>query len=173
MKLIFATDLNFAIGLEGEMLFYIPDDLARFRQFTEGNIVIMGRKTLESLPGSAPLPNRTNLVVTSSQDPLPEGAVQVKSLDDLDIILKEHNPTGEKEVFVIGGGALVADLLDQVDEAFITMYHKDYKKADTWIPNLDADAAWCLASESKPHPFEDSYYTYRVYKRMDKVNGIR
>lgn len=171
MKLIFATDINFAIGLDGDMLFSIPEDLARFRRFTEGNIVVMGRKTLESLPNSAPLANRTNIVVSSQNDSLPEGVIQVKSLDDLAETIDAVNENKDKEVFLIGGGALVADLLEQVNEAYITMYHKDYRKADTWIPNLEADPAWRLESESEKFPFEDSYYTFRLYKRIEKANS--
>ena len=64
MKMIFAVDENWNIGYDGDMLFKISKDLQRFRRLTETNIIIMGRKTFESLPDQKALPNRINIVIT-------------------------------------------------------------------------------------------------------------
>jgi len=62
MILIFAVDNNWNIGYDGDLLYKISEDLKRFRRLTEGNIIIMGRKTFESLPDKKALPNRINIV---------------------------------------------------------------------------------------------------------------
>ena len=64
ISMIAAADRNWAIGREGKLLTSIPDDLRFFRDTTRDKVVIMGRKTLQSLPGGRPLPNRTTIVVT-------------------------------------------------------------------------------------------------------------
>ena len=67
MNLIAAVDKNWGIGLNNALLVRIPDDMKRFRQITTGNVVVMGRKTLESFPGGQPLKNRTNIVITAGK----------------------------------------------------------------------------------------------------------
>ena len=77
MNAIAAVSRDWGIGRAGELLFHIPEDLRRFRALTTGGTVIMGRKTLDSLPGGRPLPNRRNLVLTRNaafSRPLPGGA---------------------------------------------------------------------------------------------------
>ena len=59
MNLIAAVDNNWGIGKDGKLLTSIPKDMKFFREKTTGNVVVMGRKTLESFPGQKPLPNRT------------------------------------------------------------------------------------------------------------------
>ena len=62
MNLIAAVDKNWAIGRRGQLLVSIPGDQQLFRQETVGKVIVMGRKTLESLPGGQPLAGRTNVV---------------------------------------------------------------------------------------------------------------
>ncbi len=166
MKLIFGVDKNFAIGLDGDMLFHIREDLARFKKLTTGNIIVMGRKTLISLPNSKPLPNRTNVVLSSDPSLDELDLIRVKSTDELFETLKKINPDKAKEEFLVGGGKLTATLLEHCDCAYITMMQHAYDIADTWIPNLDCDKSWELVSESEPHPFQDTFYTYREYRRI-------
>lgn len=64
MELIAAADKNWAIGRDGKLLCHLPGELKYFKEKTTGKTVVMGRKTLESLPGSKPLPNRRNIVLT-------------------------------------------------------------------------------------------------------------
>ena len=85
------------------MLFSIPDDMQRFKELTTGNIVIMGRKTLESLPGSKPLPNRTNIIITSKDL---DGMLCVKNEEELLRTLKEINPDHKMTEYLIGGSTL-------------------------------------------------------------------
>ena len=66
IKAIVAVDENWGIGYNGDLLEHVPEDLKRFKELTTNNIVVMGRKTWDSLP-KKPLPNRLNIVVTSKQ----------------------------------------------------------------------------------------------------------
>ena len=64
MQMIVAAAKNWAIGKGGDLLWHLPEDMKFFRRMTTGNVVVMGRKTLDSFPGGKPLKNRTNLVLT-------------------------------------------------------------------------------------------------------------
>jgi dihydrofolate reductase len=166
MKLLIACDRNYAIGYQGDMLFRISDDLRRFKTMTVGNIVVMGRKTLASLPGGRPLPKRLNIVMTHHDLPAQEGLLRVKDEEDLLAQLAQINPEGDRDVYVIGGGVTVASLLPRIDEAHITMLDRTYPRADAWIPNLRTDSRFRLVEESDPIPFEDTTYTFQTYKRI-------
>ena len=74
MIAIVAVDKNWGIGKDGEQLIYIPEDLKRFKAFTIGNTIILGRKTMYTFPGSKPLKGRRNLILSRTPDFAPEGA---------------------------------------------------------------------------------------------------
>ena len=80
MNLIAAVDRNWAIGKNGQLLVAIPQDQKRFRDMTLGKVVVMGRRTLESLPGGRPLPQRTSLVLSSDPDYQVKGALVCHSV---------------------------------------------------------------------------------------------
>ena len=67
MQAIVATDNNWGIGYQNRLLVSIPSDMKFFRQKTTGNVVVMGRKTLESFPNGLPLKNRVNIVLTKNK----------------------------------------------------------------------------------------------------------
>lgn len=83
MNIIASADNNWAIGKNNELLIRIPQDMKRFRQMTTGNVVVMGRKTLESFPNQAPLKDRINIVLTANPNYEVKGAVIVHSMDEL------------------------------------------------------------------------------------------
>ncbi|MBR2491454.1 MAG: dihydrofolate reductase, partial [Ruminiclostridium sp.] len=96
MNVIVAVDANWAIGLEGDQLCYIPADLKRFQKLTTGHPVLLGRKTLATFPGGRPLKNRRNLILSTNPDFSPEGAEVFHSLEDALAACPE-------DTFVIGG----------------------------------------------------------------------
>ena len=73
MQMIVAAAKNWAIGKDGDLLWHLPEDMKFFRKMTTGNVVVMGRKTLDSFPGGKPLKNRTNLVLTRDRSFLRHG----------------------------------------------------------------------------------------------------
>ena len=163
MILIFAVDENWNIGIDGGMLTSIPDDLTRFRLITEGNIVLMGRKTLEAIPGQNPLPDRINILITRNKDYKKEGFHIINSLEELPILLEEINPHNKMKVFVTGGGSITAQLFSQCNRAYITKILRKFERADTNIPNLDLEDRWVVEKESEVFTFEDLQYKYVDY----------
>lgn len=166
MILIFAVDRNWNIGYDGDMLFKISEDLKRFRLLTEGNIIIMGRKTFESLPEKKSLPNRINIIITREETYKAEGGIVINSLEELSPLLKELNPNNEMENFVIGGGNIVKQMMSYCNKAYITKINQAFEGADTFIPNLDLLNDWKVVNESEVYKQDDLYYKYVDYIRI-------
>jgi dihydrofolate reductase len=82
MNLIVAVDNNWAIGYKNDLLISIPDDMKFFRETTTGNVIIMGRKTLNSFPNGKPLKNRVNIVITKDTNFKADGAIVVNSIEE-------------------------------------------------------------------------------------------
>ena len=91
MKLIAAVDKNWAIGNKGQLLVSIPQDQKMFRDETMGKVIVMGRKTLESLPGAQPLYGRTNIVLTTDPDYRVKGASVCGSVEEVMELLRAYH----------------------------------------------------------------------------------
>lgn len=163
LTLIFAVDKNWSIGLDGDMHVYIKKDLKRFKELTLGNVLVMGRKTLESLPGSKPLDKRTTIVLTRRDIKARENLIVVNSIDDLFNILDDIDAC--KKIFVSGGQRVVEQLIDYCDYAYITKILYAFPESDTKIPNLDADSRWELVKESELLEENGIKFQYVDYKR--------
>lgn len=163
MILIFAVDNNWNIGYDGGLLYKISEDLKRFRRLTEGNIIIMGRKTFESLPDKKPLPNRINIVITRDKEYKAEGAIVINSIEELYPLLEKLNPNNEMENFIIGGGEIARETISYCNKAYITKIFKSFEKADTFITNLDMLNDWNIVKESEVYKQEDLEYKYVDY----------
>ena len=133
MKAIVATDKFWGIGKNNQLLFHIPDDLKFFKNKTEGKVVLMGRKTFESLPGGSPLPNRLNLVLTNKGSLRTNGtSLYIGNWEEIKVILNKYDPD---DIYVIGGQSIYTKFLHQCDEIFVTRYYKVFKP-DVFFPNL-------------------------------------
>ena len=157
MDAIVAVDARWGIGRDGGLLFRISADLRRFKALTMGQTVVMGRRTLQSLPGGRGLPGRRNLVLSRQGNLAPEGA---EVFPDLDSLLAQ----APEDACVIGGASVYQTLLDKCDTDYITKIHKAYP-ADCWLPDLDADPNWTLAEESEPLEENGLTFHYATYKR--------
>ena len=102
-KLIAAVDQNFALGVSGNLLFRIPEDLKLFKRLTTGHVVLMGRKTFESL-GCKPLPDRVNIVISTTKKFDDDGVITFESLTTAVEYSKLNYP--DKDLYIIGGGKL-------------------------------------------------------------------
>lgn len=169
MKMIFAIDENWNIGYDGNMLFKISNDLQRFRTLTETNIIIMGRKTFESLPDREALPDRINIVITRDVNYTAEDIMVVTSMDELFQLLEEINPDNTMVNFVIGGGNIAHQLLQYCNYAYITKVLRSFDATDTLIPNLDEDQDWEVVSESPYYMQDDLMYNYVDYTRISNA----
>jgi dihydrofolate reductase len=132
MILIAAVDKNWGIGKDNKLLKRIPEDLKRFSEFTRGNIIIVGRKTLESFKDKKPLPDRINVVMTRDRNYTCEGAVIVHDLEEL----SNNIDCSAAKVYVAGGESIYKLLLPYCSKALITKIDGSFE-ADTHLVNLD------------------------------------
>ena len=114
MQMIAAVDRNWAIGNRGQMLVTIPADQQFFRQETMGKVVVMGRKTFESLPGRRPLDRRTNIILSRDPEYRVKGAQVFGNMDEL---LKELKAYRSEDIFIIGGQTIYEQFLPLCDTA--------------------------------------------------------
>ena len=161
MKLIVAVDKNWAIGKNGKLLVSIPADMKFFRQTTTGNVVVMGKNTLNSFPNGLPLKNRVNIVMTTNRSFDGKGAEVVYSLDE---VLEEVKKYDSDRVYVIGGASVYEQLLEYCDTAYVTYIDYAYE-ADRYFPNLDKTEEWKLEEESEEQTYFDVEYCFRKYTR--------
>ena len=162
MNMIVAADRSWAIGKENKMLVSIPADLKWFRTVTEGKVVVMGRKTLESLPGGQPLHSRTNIVLTANQNYKATGAVLVHTPEEL---LEELKKYREEDIYCIGGESLYRMLLPRTETAYVTRIDFAFE-ADRYFPDLDALPEWKLVHESEEQTYFNLEYRFLRYERI-------
>lgn len=163
MNLIAATDLNWGIGKDGGLLTHLSGDLKYFKEKTSGKVVVMGRATLESLPNGKPLPNRTNIVLTSQPNFEKEGCITVHSMDELrDECLKYDSD----DVMIIGGEQIYMQMMKYCDRLFITKIFETYA-ADKHLMNVDKMRRFELASESDVKEENGVQYQFLEYVNTD------
>ncbi len=160
MKLIAAVDMRWAIGSRNNLLVQIPDDQKRFREITTGNVVVLGRRTLDGFPGGRPLKNRTNIILSRNPDYAVDNAVCLHSREELFAELQRYP---SDEVYVIGGGKIYEMLEPYCDTAYITRIEFKYD-ADTWFPDLDEKENWEVVEESEEQSYFSLTYRYITYK---------
>ncbi len=156
MNLIVAVDENFAIGNKQELLCHLPEDLKHFKELTLNKTVLMGYNTLMSLPASAPLKNRRNLVLTSKNIVI-EGAEVVHSV-------QEALKFCDEDAFIIGGSSVYRQFLPYCQKAYVTHIKKSFE-ADTFFPALGKE--WKLIEESAQKEHNGIPFTFAVYKNTD------
>ena len=166
MNLIVAVDKNWGIGYQGDLLVKIPQDLKFFKEQTTGKVVIMGRKTLESMPGGRPLPSRLNIVITNQKNYTVEGAMVAHSVEEALELTKDYK---KEDIFVIGGEAIYRQMLDKCTIAYVTKIDHKYK-ADTFFPNLDQLEDWEAAHVAAVQIYQGLEYSFCKYERV--IKGI-
>ena len=157
LALIVAQSQNRVIGRNNALPWHLPEDLKYFRSVTMGKVIIMGRKTYESI--GRPLPGRTNLVVSRDPSYQVEGVTVVNSLEqaiEQAAAISEINAVDE--ALVIGGANLYEQALPQVDRLYLTQVHHQVS-GDAFFPELD-EAQWreisrqdYAADDSNPHSY--------------------
>ena len=130
ISIIAAVAKNRAIGFENKLIYWLPNDLKRFKQLTTGHTIIMGRNTFLSLPKGA-LPNRRNIVLSRSRKAFP-GCETYASLDEA---LKHC--AADEEVYIIGGASVYRQAMPIADRLCLTEIDDIPEKADTFFPPYD------------------------------------
>lgn len=163
MNIILAADRNWAIGKDNDLLIHLPGDLKYFKKITTGKTVIMGRKTLESLPGGKPLPNRRNIILTRADDFQVSGAEVLNSIEDVLHLIKSGNLKSD-EAFVIGGADIYKQMMPHCDKFYITKIDAELP-ADRYFVDLnqvdDVKITWTGPIEE----YKGTKYKYVLYER--------
>ena len=162
MKLIAAEDRKGGIGRNGKLLAHLPSDMKFFKNTTTGGTVIMGRKTLESFPGGRPLPDRKNVVISTT---LPErtDCVVCRTVAEALQAVQDDDPD---RTFVIGGGEIYRQMLPYCGEVLITEIDAVFE-ADTFLPVFSEEANWELVSAGVPIEENGISYRFAVYRRTE------
>lgn len=127
-------------------------------------MVVMGRKTLESLPGGKPLKNRVNVVLTRDESFKQDNVIVVNSIEELKGCVKAYKEITGKDVFIIGGGEIYNSLLCYCHEAYVTKIHSEFI-CDTHICNLDTLSDWEIIEEGKTLHDNNTEYNYILYRK--------
>ena len=158
ISIIAAIDRQLGIGYQNKLLFWLPNDLKRFKALTTGHTIIMGRKTFESLPKGA-LPNRRNIVLSSQIKIACPGAEHFHSLQEA---LEHCHP--EEALFVIGGASLYGQALPIADRLCLTEIDATAPQVDTYFPELSPLVWQEKSRESHPaderHPCPYAFVDY-------------
>ncbi|MBQ8047645.1 MAG: dihydrofolate reductase [Prevotella sp.] len=150
ISIIAAVAKNRAIGFQNRLLYWLPNDLKRFKQLTTGHTIIMGRRTFESLPKGA-LPNRRNIVLSRTTKELP----RCECFPTLEAALA-HCETDE-EVYIIGGASVYRQALPLADRLCLTEIDDTPDEADTFFPSYDD---WQLEHIEQHEPDEKHRQRY-------------
>ncbi len=151
ITLIAAIDRSRAIGLHGDQLAYISQDLKHFKALTLGKTVIMGRRTNEALPKRM-LPGRRNIVLTRDPSFSVEGVEVARSAEEALLLVAQ-----EQEVFVIGGAQVYEAFLPFASRLCLTMIDCEFPEADTFFPDF---SGWRSTNRSQPMEDEKSGLTF-------------
>lgn len=149
ISIIAAIDRRNAIGFENKLLFWLPNDLKRFKALTTGNTIIMGRKTFDSLPKGA-LPNRRNVVLSSNPATDCPGAEVFLSLEAALQSCRE-----DEQVYIIGGASVYQQALPFADTLCLTEIDNQAPEADAFFPEVSPEI-WHEKSR-EVHPADEKH----------------
>ena len=155
LTMIFACDMNNAIGKNGDLPWRQSTDLQHFKQITLGGTIVMGRKTWDSLPGK--LPDREHLVMTRS------------NRDDVETITYEGvlELSKKREIFIIGGGEIYNLFLSHTEKIHRTIIHCKVEDADTFAPEINSEIFKVSDSTVVKKSARDEYdMTFELLERI-------
>nr|AIA13345.1 Dihydrofolate reductase [uncultured bacterium] len=153
LQAIAAMSLNRVIGAGNQIPWHLPEDFKWFKEMTTGHVIVMGRRTFESI--GKPLPNRETFVLSRSQFSYP-GVKTIARLDELPAL------TGKREVFICGGAQVYAEALPLCSDLYLTLVKRTFE-GDTFFPPFEDQFE--LAEEIRDTPeFKILHYRSRQSK---------
>ena len=162
ISLVVAVSENNAIGKNNQLLWHLPNDLKFFKNTTWGGVVIMGRKTFESVNKS--LPGRTNIVITKQTHWSAENVIVANSVSDA---IQKARDLNFKEIFIIGGGEIYKESMHLADKIYLTKVQTSIE-GDTFFPELETEEWRFLSNKDfksdEKHAFD---YSFQVWERND------
>lgn len=162
LSIIVAVAENLAIGKDNDLIWYISDDLKRFKRLTTGHTILMGRKTYESLPNGA-LPKRNNVVITRDQNLQLDKCLMLHSVEEA---IKKYKDSKE-EVFIIGGGSIYEKMLPYAQKLYLTKVHESFD-ADVFFPEINMEE-WTVSTEEKHSKGEKNEYDFSFIDLVRKA----
>lgn len=158
LSLIVAMNQDRVIGVNNQLPWHIPEDLAYFKDITSGKTIIMGRKTFESI--GRILPNRRHVILTRDKNYQVKGAEVVSSLATaLELIVHEG------EAFIIGGEELFNQTVNLVNKLYITIVDIKVNNATVYFPLLDY-AQFNLVKQENITSASKVSCSFRAYVRL-------
>jgi dihydrofolate reductase len=162
---IVAVDDNFGIGRKDNLLAHIPEDMKMFKKITTNNIVVMGRKTYDSLPNK-PLPNRINFVITTNPNKFTnQYNLLYSNMESIKDWLSKDEVRENSNIYIIGGGQIYKELLPFCERVYITKIFHAYDNVDTYFPNIDNMLEWEITSVSEINEHNGIKYQFCIYNR--------
>ena len=161
---IVAVDENNGIGFNGQLLEKIPEDMKHFKELTTDNIVVMGRKTWDSLPNS-PLPDRLNIVLSRYYLTSACEHTICMTLESLKYVIDNKDRFSE-DIFIIGGGQIYKELLPLCDRVYVTKIFKSHNNVDTYFPTLE-QKEWEITHQSEILTYNNLQYQFLTYDRIN------
>jgi dihydrofolate reductase len=164
--LIVAMDSERGIGKNNDLMWHLPKDMQFFKDTTQGQIVVMGRKNYDSIPEKyRPLPNRLNVILTRNKEFKAPNCLVFHSLTACFAHFKDET---ERTVFIIGGGEIYRMALEsaELDELYITQVHHTYD-AETYFPVFN-EAKWnCqIVFEQEKDERHEAAFTVKKYTKI-------
>ena len=159
ISIIAAVAKNRAIGFENKLIYWLPNDLKRFKALTTGHTIVMGRNTYESLPKGA-LPNRRNVVLSRTTKVLPGCDVY----PTLEAALQSC--TADEDVYIIGGARVYEQAMPIADRLCLTEVNDTPAEADAFFP--DYSEGWRI-EKKEAHPKDERHdfeYAFADYVRV-------
>jgi dihydrofolate reductase len=159
LNFIVVVDQNYGIGYKDKLLTHIPEDLKYFKKMTLGKVIIMGRTTLEALPGGKTLPGRTTIVITNNLDYHFKGVVVAHGLEELFEILK---PYRDEDIFVAGGETIYNLLLPYCEYGYVTHIKAEFE-ADKHLACIEQLAEWEKIWDSEESSHNGIFFSFHKY----------
>lgn len=163
VSIIVAVAENGVIGKDNDLVWHLPDDMKFFKKTTTDHHILTGRKNYLSIPPKfRPLKNRTNMLLTRNENFKAPGCLL---FNDLSAAIDNAKQTDEDELFIIGGGSVFNQALEQnlVDKLYVTEVHQSFK-GDVFFPEIDLKK-WEKKSErfhdkDEKHAYSFSFCIY-------------
>lgn len=160
MNFIVVVDKNYGIGKDNNLLTYLPEDLKYYKRTTLNKVVVMGRKTLESLPGGKPFKERTNIIISRNKAYKCEGAIVVHCLDELFEELKKY-PTND--IFIVGGAEIYNQLYSYCKYGYITKIKASFD-ANRHLDRIEDMPNWELIWQSEVQEYKGIEFVWTKYE---------
>jgi dihydrofolate reductase len=164
LSAIVAVSRNNAIGKDNQLPWHLPEDLKFFKRTTMGKPILMGRKTYESM--GRPLKGRLNIVISTQQDlKLPEEILLFNSLNEG---MERMEAENAEEGFIIGGGQIFAETLNELDRIYLTKVDTVIEDANAFFPEID-HAHWKVVWEEAHEADEKHQYRF-VIQQLERID---